>query len=310
MRPHVSGTERKGFSKARRSCNLVVAAIQAHFLLSVPCGRRLLCTSFERNMTHTFLSHKNPRADTFLRQPSYAVQPKQESTEDLQLVKKKVDCRLSYDSFLAHTTLQGNSAAFLATKTLQWDLQPLQSSPIKVLLSLRKVVCFRNFLRVWLPRRLSLVGDDIQTRRVSQNPNTREPKKEISQLRTHGTFPLRSHLLAFLGLFLFLNHLKVPFLWKQTTFLGLLLSFLTSPLFLATDQPWRNSTASTYVSLYVARWKKNPWLFSLQRLVGLKKNSTANLVVSSTVLDFSLSCVSRLVGKKFFDGEFSQYLYD
>ena len=99
-----------------------------------------------------------------------------------------------------------------------------------VLLSLRKVVHFRNFLRTWLPRRLSLVGADIQTRQVSQNPNTREPKKEISWLRTHGTFPLRSHLLAFLGLFLFLNLLKVPFLWRQTTFLGcLLFFFLTSP---------------------------------------------------------------------------------
>jgi hypothetical protein len=67
MRPHASGTERKGFSKARRSCNLVVAAVQARFLLSEPCGRRLLCKSVERNMTHTFLSHKNPRADPFLR---------------------------------------------------------------------------------------------------------------------------------------------------------------------------------------------------------------------------------------------------
>ena len=28
---------------------------------------------------------------------------------------KKIDCRLSYDSFLAHATLQGDSAAFLAT---------------------------------------------------------------------------------------------------------------------------------------------------------------------------------------------------
>ncbi len=35
-------------------------------------------------------SHKNPRADTFLRQPSYEVQPKQEITKDTQLVKKKV----------------------------------------------------------------------------------------------------------------------------------------------------------------------------------------------------------------------------
>jgi hypothetical protein len=59
MRPHVSGTERMGFLKARRSWNLVVAAVQARFLLSKLCRRRLLCMSVRLDMTHTFLSHKN-----------------------------------------------------------------------------------------------------------------------------------------------------------------------------------------------------------------------------------------------------------
>ncbi len=149
---------------------------------------------------------------------------------------KKVNCCLSYDSFLAHASLQGNSAAFLATNTSQRDLQPAYSSPIKVLLSLRKVVRFRNFLRTWLPRRLSLVGADIQTRRVSQNPNTREPKKEIlgvghTEPCLHG-----SHLL---------------------TFLGGLNGFHVRTLVCSSSE------------------QKNP----------------------------SLSCISRLVGKKFFDGE-------
>ncbi len=63
------------------------------------------------DMTHTFLSHKNSRADTFLRQPSYAVQPKHGITRGSQTREKKVDCCLSYDSFLAHASLQGNSAA-------------------------------------------------------------------------------------------------------------------------------------------------------------------------------------------------------
>ncbi len=132
----------KGFSQARRSCNLVVAALQARFLLSEPCGRRLLCTSVERNMTHTYLSHKNPRADTFLRQPSNAVQPKYGIPQEFPTreEKKKVDCRLSYDSFLAHASLQGKSPAFLATKTSRRDLQPALSSPIKVLLSLNGCV--------------------------------------------------------------------------------------------------------------------------------------------------------------------------
>jgi hypothetical protein len=37
--------------------------------------------------------------------------PSLESPEDLKLVKNKVDCRLSYDSFLTHALLLGDSAA-------------------------------------------------------------------------------------------------------------------------------------------------------------------------------------------------------
>ena len=113
------------------------------------------------------------------------------------------------------------------------------SSPFKVLLSLRKVVRCRNFLRTWLPRRLSLVGVNIQTRQVSQSPYTREPKKKFLGLGHTEPFLRGSHLLAFLGLFSFLDS-DVPFSRRQTTFLGLLLNFLV-PLILATDQAWRNS---------------------------------------------------------------------
>jgi len=148
-----------------------------------------------------------------------------------------------------------------------------------VLLSLRKLVRFRNFLRTWLPCRLSLVGADIQTRRVSQNPNTREPKKEISWLRTHGTLPSRSHLLAFLGLFLFLNLLTSPSCGDRPPSLVFFFSSFSHPLRVATDHlPWSSSflshvplffgnrpaladsTASTYVPLYVACQKNNPSL--------------------------------------------------
>ncbi len=95
---------------------------------------------------------------------------------------------------------------------------------------LHKVVRFRNFLRTWLPRRQSLGGADTSNKTgCFQTQILVNQKKEISWLRTHGTLPLRSHLLAFLGLFLFL-FFHVPFLWRQTTFLGLLLFFfLTSP---------------------------------------------------------------------------------
>ena len=110
MRPHVSGSERKGFLKARRSWNLVVAALQARFLLSEPCGRSLLCTSLGLDMTHTFLSHKIHELTLSCVSQATQYSPSMESPEDLQLVNK-VDCRLSEDSFLAHTLLQGNSAA-------------------------------------------------------------------------------------------------------------------------------------------------------------------------------------------------------
>ncbi len=97
MRPHVSGTERVGFSKARRSCNPVVAALQARFLLSEPCGRRPLCTSFPRNMTHTFLSHKNPRTDLSCVSPATGYSPSMESPRNFQLVKKRliVACQMT-----------------------------------------------------------------------------------------------------------------------------------------------------------------------------------------------------------------------
>ncbi len=131
MRPHVSGTECKSFSKARRSCNQVVAALQARFLLSEPCGRRLLCTSVERNMTHTFLSHKNPRADTFLRWPSYAVQPKQGITRGSPTREKKliVACQMT---------------AFLLTLCSKAIVQPSSLQKLRSrIFNLRRVVLLR-----------------------------------------------------------------------------------------------------------------------------------------------------------------------
>ena len=47
--------------------NLVVASLPLTFPFSAFCKKHLLWTSVGLNMTHTFLSHKNPQADTFLR---------------------------------------------------------------------------------------------------------------------------------------------------------------------------------------------------------------------------------------------------
>jgi hypothetical protein len=67
MRPHVAGTERVGFSKQDACGNLVVDSLLVNFPFSAFCRRFLVQTSVGLNMIHTFLSHKNPQTDTFLR---------------------------------------------------------------------------------------------------------------------------------------------------------------------------------------------------------------------------------------------------
>ncbi len=173
-------------------------------------------------------------------------------------MKKKVDCCLSEDSFLAHALLQGDSAALPCYKCFAAGFQPVQSSPFMVMLLLRKVVRFRNFLRTWLPRRLSLVGADTsnETGRFQTQILMNQKKKflvkdtwnlafveppsclpwSFSFLLSHVPFLWQQTTFPWSFSFL-LSH--VPFLWRQTTFLGLLLFFLTSPFFGGTDQPWR-----------------------------------------------------------------------
>ncbi len=72
MRPHVSGTERVGFSKQDTRGNLVVASLLVNFPSSAFCQRFLLWTSVGLNTIHTFLSHKNPWTDTFLHELGFA----------------------------------------------------------------------------------------------------------------------------------------------------------------------------------------------------------------------------------------------
>ncbi len=67
MHPHVSGTERVGFSKQDARVNLVVASLLVNFPFSAFCRRFLLQTSVGLNTIHTFLSHKNPWTAIFLR---------------------------------------------------------------------------------------------------------------------------------------------------------------------------------------------------------------------------------------------------
>jgi hypothetical protein len=64
MRPHVSGTECVGFLKARRLWEPSTSSTTGKFspfqTLQKASGVNVRWTG------HTFLSHKNPRADTFL----------------------------------------------------------------------------------------------------------------------------------------------------------------------------------------------------------------------------------------------------
>ncbi len=66
MRPHVSGTERVGFSKQDACGNLVVDSLPVNFPLSAFCQWFLVRTSVGLNTIHTFLSHKNSQTDAFL----------------------------------------------------------------------------------------------------------------------------------------------------------------------------------------------------------------------------------------------------
>ncbi len=125
MCSHVSGTERVGFLKQDARGNLVVASLPVNFPFSAFCQRFLVRTSVGLNTIHTFLSHKNPWTDTFLRDLGLA---KLRSTarvrnhqRDIQTCEQ-VDCHLSYDSFLALCSKQQCGPSSLQNP-LQRDLQ-------------------------------------------------------------------------------------------------------------------------------------------------------------------------------------------
>jgi hypothetical protein len=104
MRPRVSGTECMGFSKQDARGNLVVASLPVNFPFSAFCRRFLVQMSIGLNTNHTFLSLKNPQTDTFLRDLGLAKLRSTAWVWNPQGISKlviKVDCRLSYDSFLA-----------------------------------------------------------------------------------------------------------------------------------------------------------------------------------------------------------------
>jgi hypothetical protein len=104
MHPHVSGTEHMGFSKQDACGNLVVALLPVNFPLSAflpkVSGANVHWTERESYLSYSLKSS----TDTFLRD---LVLAKLRSTawvsnpQGISKLVNKVDCHLSYDSFLA-----------------------------------------------------------------------------------------------------------------------------------------------------------------------------------------------------------------
>ncbi len=112
MCPHVSCTERMGFSKQDACGNLVVASLQVNFPFSAFCRRFLLWTSIRLNTIHTFLSHKNPQADTFLREWGFAKLRSTARVRNHQGISKLVNrlivaCQMTASSCFAHSNSAG-----------------------------------------------------------------------------------------------------------------------------------------------------------------------------------------------------------
>ncbi len=114
MRPHISGTERISFLKQDACGNLVVDSLPVIFPLSAFCQRFLVQTSVGPNTNHTFLTHKNPQTDTFLRDISPAKLCSTARVWNPQGISKlvnKVDC------WVHCALLKAIVWAFLATKS-------------------------------------------------------------------------------------------------------------------------------------------------------------------------------------------------
>ncbi len=103
MCPHVSGTERMGFSKQDARGNLVVASLPVNFPLSAFLPK-VSCANVRWTECKSYLSYSLKSSNwQFLAwpSPSKATQYNSgmESPSDFHV--NKVDCCLSYDSFLA-----------------------------------------------------------------------------------------------------------------------------------------------------------------------------------------------------------------
>ncbi len=122
MRPHVSGTERVGFSKQDTRGNLVVASLPLNFPFS---GFLLKVSAVNVHWTEpdSYLSSSQKSSSWhFLALAKLRSTARVWNHQRISKLVNRVDCCLSYNSFLALCS-KAIVQAFLATNAFQRDLQ-------------------------------------------------------------------------------------------------------------------------------------------------------------------------------------------
>jgi hypothetical protein len=123
MRPHVSVTEHMGFSKQDARGNLVEGSLPLNFPFSKFCGRCLLAVNLRWTEQDSYLSSSQKSSSWhFLALAKLRSTARVWNHQRISKLVNRVDCCLSYDSFLMLCS-KAIVWAFLATNALQWDLQ-------------------------------------------------------------------------------------------------------------------------------------------------------------------------------------------
>ncbi len=212
-------------------------------------------------MIHTFLSHKILKLTLSCVSQATQYSPGMEPPTDIQTREKGWLSLVFWQ--LPRASLQGNSAG------------------------LPRYECFAAGSSMYPCHTKSCRSGYFNRDGSLLNPNTREPKKRNSWLRTHGTLPSLE------------PPSRLP--WS----FSFLFSTFSRSLLVAIDQPWRTQQlpwlSCTSIALVGSLSYKKSFAFSIwatRRTKKLDGESFTLLVGSLLVLSFLLSCVKQLVGKK------------
>ncbi len=122
MRPHVFGTEHMGFSKQDARGNLVVASLPLNFPFSAFL-RKVSAVNVRWTEQDSYLSSSQKSSSWhFLVLAKLRNTARVWNHQGISKLLNRVDCCLSYDSFLALCS-KVIVRTFLAMNALQWDLQ-------------------------------------------------------------------------------------------------------------------------------------------------------------------------------------------